>query len=128
MEPDQGIALARHLNYIVAFNEWSTEFFFNAGNASGSVLDPVEGIAIRYGCANGKTVWSGENTIIWLAQGRSGGKSVMMFEGNDLKTISKETSLNTKDGDNHGEDIHRKRRRRSNRRGSSGNRRRTGRS
>ena len=88
LEPDQGIALARHLNYIVAFNEWSTEFFFNAGNASGSVLDPVEGIAIRYGCANGKTVWSGENTIIWLAQGRSGGKSVMMFEGNDLKTIS----------------------------------------
>ena len=50
------------------------------------------------------------------------------IEQNDLKTTSKETSLNTKDGDNHGEDIHRKRRRRSNRRGSSGNRRRTGRS
>ena len=88
LEPDQGIALARHLNYVVAFNEWSTEFFFNAGNASGSTLDPVEGIAIRYGCANGKTVWSGENTIVWMAQGRSGGKSIMMFSGNDLKTLS----------------------------------------
>ena len=88
LEPDKGVAIARHLNYLIAFNEFSTEFFFNAGNASGSVLDPVEGIAIRYGCAEGKTVWSGENTVVWLAQGRSGGKSIMMFSGNDLKTLS----------------------------------------
>ena len=88
LEPDLGVGIAKHLNFVVAFNEWSTEFFFNAGNASGSTLSPVEGIAIRYGCANGDTIFSGENTVIWLAQGRSGGKSVMMLEGNDLKTIS----------------------------------------
>ena len=88
LEPDLGVGVAKHLNYIVCFNEWSTEFFFDAGNAVGSVLSPVEGIAMRYGCANGDTIFSGENTIVWMAQGRTGGKSIMMLDGNDLKTLS----------------------------------------
>ena len=88
LEPDVGIGIARHLNYIIAFGTYSTEFFYDAANSSGSVLGPVDGINIRYGCAEGKTIVEAENSVIWVSQGRDGGKSVSMFDGNSTKVIS----------------------------------------
>ena len=87
-DPDDGVAITRHLNYVIAFGEWSTQFFFDAGNATGSVLGPVDGSNLRMGCANGETVWAGENTVIWVAQSRAGGVSVMALEGNKLQMLS----------------------------------------
>jgi len=86
--PDEGVGITQHLNYIVAFGKWTVEFFFNAGNASGSVLDPNDGQVIQWGCAEGKTVWSGENTVVWVGRGRDGGKNVMMLNGLSPKIVS----------------------------------------
>lgn len=88
LEPDDGVGLTKHLNFVVAFGEWSTEFFYDAGNSSGSVLSKVDGSAIRYGCAEGNTIFSDENTVIWVAQGRTGGLSVMILDGLTPKIIS----------------------------------------
>jgi len=80
--------VARHLNYIVGFGEWSTEFFYNAGNTSGSILSRAEGTVIRYGTPNFATLWQDENVIVWLARSRDGGNCVMALDGLTPKIIS----------------------------------------
>ena len=42
IEPDSGVYLAKFQNYIAAFKGWSTEFFYDAANATGSILSPVQ--------------------------------------------------------------------------------------
>lgn len=51
IEPDPGVAIAKQLIYVVAFKQASTEFFYDAGNPTGSPLLPVQNAKIPYGCA-----------------------------------------------------------------------------
>jgi hypothetical protein len=67
---DRGIALAKHLNYLVAFGEDSIEFFYNAANATGSVLSRVDGAKLGFGCVNGNTVQDINGTLIWVNKTR----------------------------------------------------------
>lgn len=85
---DQLKGIVRHLNYIVAIGEWSTEFFYNAGNTTGSVLDRAEGTVIRYGTANFDTVWQDENIVVWVARSRDGGHVVLTLDGLTPKIVS----------------------------------------
>ena len=85
---DQLKGIVRHLNYIMAFGEWSTEFFYNAGNATGSVLSRAEGTVIRYGTPNFATVWQDENIVCFVARSRDGGNSVIVMEGLSPKIVS----------------------------------------
>jgi hypothetical protein len=85
---DKGVGIASHKNYIVGFGEWTTEFFFNAGNASGSVLSPVDGAVVNWGCAEGNTIATAGDTVVWLGQSINGGKAVMMLDGLSPKIIS----------------------------------------
>lgn len=80
--------ITRHLNYIVAFGEWSTEFFYNAGNPSPSILSRAEGTVLRYGTTNFATVWQDESIICWVARSKDGGNCVMLLEGLTPKIIS----------------------------------------
>ena len=80
-EPDRGIALAKHFNYLLAFGEWSTEFFYDAGQVTGSPLLPNPTMRIEFGCANGDSVVAMEQTVVWVGKGQNTGRVVLMLDG-----------------------------------------------
>jgi hypothetical protein len=96
-EPDKGVALAKHFNYLMAFGQWSTEFFYDAGNAVGSPLLPNQTFRIEFGCANGNSVVEMQQTVVWVAVGRNTGRTVLMLDGTrpvQISDVSIERILN----------------------------------
>ena len=87
-EPDDGVALLKSRNYVVALGAWSTEFFYDAANASGSPLSPAEGRERAIGCAAGDTVYSEEDIAVWVSRTRTGASQVVTLSGNDIKPLS----------------------------------------
>ena len=99
-EPDKGVALAKHFNYLIAFGQWSTEFFYDAGNAVGSPLLPNQTFRIEFGCANGNSVVEMQQTVVWVAVGRNTGRTVLMLDGTrpvQISDVSIERILNQSD-------------------------------
>lgn len=76
-----GVALARYLNYVVAFCDESTAFFVDAGNPTGSPLSQATSAFNRVGCAAGNSVVSTQNTVYWVGKTRQKGRSVYMLNG-----------------------------------------------
>ena len=96
-EPDKGVALAKHFNYLVAFGQWSTEFFYDAGSTVGSPLLPNQTFRIEFGCANGNSVVEMQQTVVWVAVGRNTGRTVLMLDGTrpvQISDVSIERILN----------------------------------
>lgn len=87
-ETGAGKAIARSLNYVVAFKEWSTEFFYDAGNAVGSPLSPVDNGLVLVGCASGDSLASLDGNLVWLSQVRQFGRSVHVMQGLQVQKIS----------------------------------------
>lgn len=86
--PDAGIAVAKQLSYVVAMKEWTTEFFYDAANATGSPLSPVTGAQIPFGCASADSIQDIEGTLVWLATNRSASPQVMRMENLKPSIIS----------------------------------------
>lgn len=80
-EPDGGVAIVKHLNFIVAFGAWSGEFFYNAGNATGSPLDRSSSYKMDIGCASGTSLIEFAQTAAWIGQSREAGRGVYILEG-----------------------------------------------
>jgi len=80
-EPDLGMGIAKHFNYVVAFGQWSTEFFYDAANATGSPLARNAAARIEIGCSNGESITEIEQSVIWIGQSKTQGKSVYMLNG-----------------------------------------------
>ncbi len=80
VEPDSGVCMAKQLVYVVALKEWSTEFFFDAGNATGSPLQSIPGSKSAFGCASQDSVQSIEDVLFWLSTNRSASKQIVMME------------------------------------------------
>lgn len=55
-EGDSGVAIARHINYVLAMKERSVEFFRNAAEPTGSPLAVIGGLKKEYGIVNGRTL------------------------------------------------------------------------
>lgn len=87
-EPDPGVMLAKQLVYIVAFNTWSTEIFFDAGNATGSPLGPVQGSKISFGCASAASVQQIDDNLFWISSTRSAAVQVSMLSQLNHTVIS----------------------------------------
>ena len=99
-EPDKGVAITKHLNYLVAFGQWSTEFFYDAGNAVGSVLLPNLSQTLEVGCAHGNSVQNFEQTVVFMASPKEGGRTISMLSGltaNVISTSNVEKFLNDSD-------------------------------
>jgi hypothetical protein len=99
-EADNGKAIARHLNYIVAFKEWTADFFFDAGNATGSVLSINQSAHMEIGCADGNSIQNPEQTLIWMGNVVEGGRGIYMLNGlvpTKVSTKAVETFLNASD-------------------------------
>lgn len=90
-ETGAGKYLGRSQSYIVALKEWSTEFFYNAGNPIGSPFSPVPNAFTQVGCASGESVATIDKALIWISQSRKKkGRSVHMMDGMQQAPISTE--------------------------------------
>lgn len=72
IEPDKGVYLAKHNNYLAAFKQYSTEFFYDAANPTGSILAPVQNSAFKVGCASDASVKEMAGTVVWMGQSKDG--------------------------------------------------------
>lgn len=88
MEPDAGVALAKQLVYIISMNEWSTEVFFDAGNATGSPLGNVQGSKIGYGCANADSVQRMGDVLVWMSREKEAFEQISLMEQLNHQVIS----------------------------------------
>lgn len=99
-EGDEGKAIARHLNYVIAFKEWTADFFYDAGNATGSVLSINQSAHMEIGCADGNSIQNPEQTLIWMGTVVEGSRGIYMLNGlspNKVSTKAVETFLNASD-------------------------------
>jgi len=83
-EPDLGVALFRQLNLLCAFGEYSTEFFYDAGNPTGSPLLPYSSAFMEVGCASAGSCAQAENTIYFIGKAKQKGRSIYRLEGTQL--------------------------------------------
>jgi hypothetical protein len=88
IEPDGGIMLAKQLVYVIAFKQWTTEVFYDAANATGSPLSPVQGAKVNYGCANADSVQEIDGVLFWLATNRSSAAQIAMMDGLKVQIVS----------------------------------------
>ena len=86
--PGAGMAIARSLNYIIAFKEWSTEPFYDAKNATGSPLLPYESGLTPVGCASGTSLAEINGALFWIAQVRERGRSIYQMVGIQQTRVS----------------------------------------
>jgi hypothetical protein len=87
-EPGAGIALGKHMSYVLAFKEWSVEPFYDAQNAAGSPLRKVEGAHCVYGCASADSIQEMDGTVIWLARSRHVAPQVARMDNLRAEIIS----------------------------------------
>lgn len=85
--PDRGVFLTRQLNYVVAFGERSIEFFYDAANATGSVLRRVPGQLSAIGCVGDQTI-AKEGDYVFFAGHHAGGRSAYVLENGRPRPIS----------------------------------------
>ena len=89
IEPDTGVYLAKYQNYIVALKGWSTEFFYDATNPSGSILSPVPNMVFKIGCASAASVREMAGTLVWMGKSRDGeGREIYGLKGLAPERIS----------------------------------------
>ena len=89
IEPDQGVYLAKHNNYLAAFKQYSTEFFYDAAESSGSILAPVQNAAFKIGCASDASVKEMAGTVVWMGQTKDGfGRGIFRLSGNSPEKLS----------------------------------------
>jgi len=68
-EPSCAVAIAKSLNYLVAFKEWDTEFFYDAANTPpGSVLSPVDSNYLKLGCATADSIVEFNGGIVFMSK------------------------------------------------------------
>jgi hypothetical protein len=67
--PDGGVAIARHFNYVAALGPKTLEFFYDAANTSGSVLNRVSGSIIYAGCASARTLATLKGILFYVSDG-----------------------------------------------------------
>lgn len=88
IEPDDAVGLDKQLVYVVAFNQWSTEIFFDAGNATGSPLGSVPGSKISYGCRTVDSIQSIDTKLLWVTNTREASPQVAVMEGLSVTIVS----------------------------------------
>lgn len=87
-DPDNGIAIDKQLVYVIAMNQWTTEVFFDAGNATGSPLGPVQGSIVSYGCASADSRQSIDDVLFWLCRNKTNSLQIAKMTQLGLEIIS----------------------------------------
>lgn len=91
---DNGVGCERYRNMIVGFGDGSAEFFFNAGNATGSVLNRIDNATLRIGAVRnttgrGTAIRSLLNTVYWIGNNsETGSRGIYRLNGMQAEKIS----------------------------------------
>jgi hypothetical protein len=88
VEPSAGKGIAKYQNYIVGFTDRVTEFFYNAGNPTGSPLSRMSQNAALVGCATGYSIAYCAGTVFWIGKNRNRGRGVYMLNGLAPEVVS----------------------------------------
>lgn len=68
-EPSNAVAIAKSLNYLVAFKQWDTEFFYDAAVAApASVLATVDSAYLKLGCATADSIVEFDGGIVFMSK------------------------------------------------------------
>lgn len=100
--PDHGAGLARYQDKIVAFGRRSTQFYYNAGNATGSPLNGIPGATLNIGASltidtnalitgvqGQRTILTCGNTVYWIGVDQhSGATGVYRLNGMQAEKVS----------------------------------------
>jgi hypothetical protein len=87
-EPDVAVALVKQLVYVVALKQWTTQFFYDAGNVTGSPLAPVPGAILPYGCLSADSVQEIDGLILWITSSKTLSPQVLLLESLQMKIVS----------------------------------------
>lgn len=87
-EPDGGIALFRQLNLLVAFGAYSSEFFYDAANPTGSPLLPYSSAFIEVGCAHAYTIAQSDNSTYFMGVTKQKGRGLYRLNGTNPEYLS----------------------------------------
>jgi hypothetical protein len=97
VDPGMGkpVQLLKHLNYVMAVMEFGVQLFFDAGNATGSPLSPVQNAAWKIGAPK-QLYWMpaasiGDDTFIFVRTRKStniGGFQVWQLSGLQFSVVS----------------------------------------
>lgn len=90
IEPDNGVFLSKQLVYVVALKQWTVEYFFDAGNATGSSLGPVQGMKVSYGCAHADSVVKINDVLFFLSQDQNACLQVSTLSQGAHRVVSTE--------------------------------------
>ena len=83
-DPDPVMGLVKHLNYIVVFGSWSTEFFYNAGASTitpGSPFLRNDQLKSEVGCADGDSIVQFRQAVMWVGVSKTFGRVVYIMDG-----------------------------------------------
>jgi hypothetical protein len=80
---DTLVAITKHLNYIVAFGKASTQFFYDNGTYTSTTtpLAVAQSYTTEIGCAQGDSVVSTNNTVVWMGYSKTNGRSIYVMDG-----------------------------------------------
>jgi hypothetical protein len=79
--PDKGVGCVRWKQYIIGFGAESMEFFYNAGNATGSPLTRIAHMAKRIGAVSADAITSISDNIFFCGSTPQGGLSIYQYDG-----------------------------------------------
>jgi hypothetical protein len=88
IEPDSGVYLGKQINYVVCLKEWSTEFFIDVGNPTGSPLQFYPSLKQGFGCASQDSVQSIKDVMFWVSTSRGASNQVVMMQDASIKLVS----------------------------------------
>jgi len=88
VNPETGVAIAKQLNYVLAFSSQSIETFYDAANASGSPLGRYEPAYIPLGCASAGSIASLGPDIFFMSQSAKRGRGIYRLSGLSPQKIS----------------------------------------
>jgi len=88
-EPNAGVGIAKLSTYLVAFGQWTVQFFYDAANQTpSSPLSANISLQYQVGCVNGRTIIEAQGTVLWVGQTVKEGTKVYMFQGYQPQIIS----------------------------------------
>lgn len=88
MYPDKAIFLSRQVNQIVAVGSQSTEFFYDAANATGSPLARTPQATLQTGSYYLNSVTSTDGLLMFVASSRAGGHFIAAVESLKMRSVS----------------------------------------
>jgi hypothetical protein len=87
-EPDKGVYLTKHLDHVVAFGSRTIEFFYNAANPVGNVLERRQDVSYRTGLTSATAIHNTGNKVYFIGSERVGSPGVYLLDNFQIRKIS----------------------------------------